>query len=572
MAGRTAGLRLADDGHVLLAYPLWAIRLALWWLLSLPRRLRRPPARVAFLLEAPPPEPPSPRRPFWQRFLGPQPMSVQDLARALRGLAAAAPRVHTVVLHLRPVTLSQAQVDALADVLAEVRAAGVRVACWAANYSADTYRLACAADEVLLQPGGLVAPLGLAREYVFLAETLERVGVSLDLLQVSPYKTAGDMLTRRQLSPEAREMADWLADAAFEETVSAIGAGRGLDVAAARALVDASPFTDEQALAAGAIDAIVGEEELPSRLGGPVQGWATARRRLPRPRPIRPGRYVGLIRVEGMILDGRSRRTPMRPPLAPPLLFGDQCGDLTVVEQARALTVDRRVGAVVLWVDSGGGSASASEAMAAALAQLARHKPLVAAMGAVAASGGYYVTTPAQRVYAHPGTVTGSIGVLAGKLVATGLLQHLLLHRDVVKRGANTTMWSSMEPFSEVERRKVGELIDRSYRLFLERVAAARHRTPGEIEPVAGGRVWTGRQALERGLVDELGGLDRAVAEARRLAGMAPNAPLREVRQARRDLGPPLPATGPAVIEHALLGLAALRGAGAWWLSPLVAD
>src|SRR5207302_8867681 len=224
-----------------------------------------------------------------------------------------------------------------------------------------------------------------------------------------------------------------------------------------------------------------------------VRPWAAARRRLPVAGPYPPGRVVGLIRVEGTIVDGRSRQAPFRPPLALPLLFQDQCGDLTVVEQARALAQDRRVGAVVLWVDSPGGSASASEAIAAALAALGRRKPLVAAMGSVAASGGYYVTTPARRVFAHPGTLTGSIGVIAGKVVADGLLDRLLIRREVVKRGEHATMFDAEQPFTDEERARLRQLIDRSYRLFLQRVADGRGRPAEAIEPVAGGRGWTGR-------------------------------------------------------------------------------
>jgi protease-4 len=192
-------------------------------------------------------------------------------------------------------------------------------------------------------------------------------------------------------------------------------------------------------------------------------------------------------------------------------------------------------------------------------------------MGSVAGSGGYYVTTPADRVIAHPGTLTGSIGVLAGKVVAGGLLDLLLVGRELVQRGEHAAMWGPEAPFTEAERRKMRELIDRSYRLFLERVAAARGRSVAEIEPVAGGRVWTGRQALEHGLVDELGGLRRAVAEARRLGGLREDAPVRDVRRGRRDLLPE-PTAAAAALDHALRALAALRQAGVWWISPLVGE
>lgn len=553
---------------MLVAYPVWLIRLTIWWLRSLPRRLRRPPAYVAFLVETPPREPPAEPIPLWQRLLGRPPVSLHDLMAQVRRVTAA-PATAGVVLHLRPLPLSAAQVDALRELIAEVRGAGKRVVCWAPSYVGSTYEVACAADEVLLQPGGHVAPLGVARDYVFLAEALQRIGLEADLLPVSPYKTAGDALSKRGFTPEAREMAGWLADAAFGQLVAAVAAGRNLDEAAARALVDGSPYTDKEALDAALVDAVLVEDELPGRLQGRVMSFRAARARLPGPRPGRPGRYVALLRVEGLIVDGRSRRAPVRPPLRPPLLFEDQCGDLTVVEQVRAIGQNRRVGAAVLWVDSGGGSAIASEAIAAALTSLAREKPLVAAMGAVAASGGYYVTTPAARVFARPGTLTGSIGVLGGKMVAGGLLDRLLLHRETVQRGRHAAMEGVDQPYTEAERRKVRGHIARTYQLFLDRVAAARGRPKSEIEQVAGGRVWTGRQAWERGLVDGLGGLEDAAAEARRLAGLRADAPLRDVSGGRRDLPSP-PATVPAMLEHALWAAAALDGAPAWLLCPLV--
>jgi protease-4 len=406
---------------------------------------------------------------------------------------------------------------------------------------------------------------------VFLADALARVGMQADLLQITPYKTAGDALTKRGFTPEAREMAEWLADAGFAALVEAVMAGRRRSEEEALRLVDDSPYTDDVALREAVVDATVSEEELPARVGAALPGLSQARRRLPGSRPARPGRYVALIRVEGTIVDGRSRRAPFKPPVRPPLLFEDQCGDLTVVQQARALAANRRVGAVVLWVESGGGSATASEAMAAAMKALAGRKPLVAAMGSVAASGGYYVATPAATVFAEPGTLTGSIGVLAGKLVAGSLLDRLLVHRDPVQRGAHAGMFDPDRPFSDAERRKLRESIERSYRIFLERVADSRHREVGEIEPAAGGRVWTGRQALEHGLVDHLGGLRRAVAEARSLGGLPPDAPLRELSTGRRDV-PPALATPPAALEHALEAVAAFNRAATWWLCPITPD
>lgn len=550
-----------------MAWIVYVVRYVFWLAGRLRRRFRTPPPYVSFLLEGPSPEVPDPPGPRWRRLLGRPQRSQYDFAGQLR-VVMDDPRVRGVVLHLRAASYSPAQAETLAGLIGELRAAGKRVVCWASSYTTATYRVACVADEILIQPGGQVANLGFRRRYLFLADALDRAGVEADMLQVSPYKTAADVLTRREMSAEAREMAGWLADSHFDELVAAIASGRRIEAVSARALVDGSPYTDLQAKQAGAVDDIVGEEALPARLGAEVRPFDGAGRAMRIPPPLPPGRYVGLLRIEGMILDGRSRRAPVRPPFPIPFLFEEQAGDVTVVQQARQLARDRRAAAVLLWVDSGGGSATASEAMAAALTELAARKPLVAVMGSVAGSGGYYVVTPAHRVFAQPGTLTGSIGVLGGKVVMGRLLDRLLLNREVVARGAHATMFEPDRPFSDQERARLGEWIARVYQLFLDRVSRGRQRPVAQIEPIAGGRVWTGRQALDRGLIDELGGLPQALAAARRLGGLPPRAPLREL-PLRGEVAPLQPAVGGA-LEHALRAAAAFNHAGAWLLCPLI--
>lgn len=552
-----------------MGWVVFAWRYLRWTLGGLRSRWARVPPYVAFLIEGAEPALPPPPGPWWRRFLGARGRSVHELAEQMR-VAAGDSRVRGVVLHLRLVRLSDADAETLAGLIAEVRRSGTRVLCWASSYTASTFRVACAADEVLLQPGGQVGPLGHARGYVFLADALGRVGVEADVVQVSPYKTAGDALARSSMSDAAREMANWLADAEQQELVAAIAEGRGLPAARARELVDAAPFTDREAVAHRLVDGILAEEALPARVTADVAYWHDVGGRLRHPPPRRPRRrYVGVIRIQGMIVDGRTRRLPARPPLPVPLVFEDQTGDLSVVQQARRLARDRRAAAVLVWIDSPGGSASASEAIHAALHEVALRKPLVAAMGTVAASGGYYVATAARRVFAQPGTLTGSIGVLAGKLVLGGLLDRLLVGREIVQRGAFAGLDSSERRWDGAERAKMQEAVGRTYELFLERVAQARGRPVTAIEPVAGGRVWTGRQALQHGLVDELGDLDRALAATRKLAGLPADAPILELGGGT-DV-PPLPATSPAAtISHALHAAAMFDHPGVWLLSPLL--
>jgi protease-4 len=284
-----------------------------------------------------------------------------------------------------------------------------------------------------------------------------------------------------------------------------------------------------------------------------------------RPAPtLRRGKYVALIRIEGTIVDGRSARSPVRPPIDVPLVGDERAGDLTVVQLARQVASDRRAAAVVMYVNSRGGSATASEAMRLALAVIAARKPVVAVMGPVAGSGGYAVSTPATWIVARPSTITGSIGVLSGKIVTGGLFGKLLFNRETVAFGDHATMNSDERPFNDEEKAILEREIDHIYGQFLQSVATSRKITVDELKPIAQGKVWTGRQALERKLVDELGGLDAGARKARQLAGLKPGVPIREVRGPKRVI-PPLPAPPPAAgwLGYLLEGLAMVNRAPA---------
>ena len=294
-------------------------------------------------------------------------------------------------------------------------------------------------------------------------------------------------------------------------------------------------------------------------------------------RPRRPafpaGRHVALIPIEGLIFDGESRRTPVPLPIPLPLVGEARSGDLTVVQAIRRAQRDARVGAVVVYVDSPGGSPFASEAMLGALIALNEHKPVVVAMGAVAASGGYYVAVPGRRVFAQPSTITGSIGVVSAKIVTRGLLDRFALRRETLHRGRHALLASPERAYTPEERALVWAHIGRTYDLFLDRVASGRGMTTAEVDAVGGGRVWTGRQALEHGLVDELGGLPAALAYARRLAGIRGDAPPLVIAGGGRQWLPPLVEAvpnGAGAVAYALDALAMLGSGAPLLISPLV--
>ena len=518
----------------------------LWWLVSsLRRSIGRPPEFVVFVIEEDLPALPDPPRPFWQRFASRQRLSVRELGERFDAIGRDS-RIKGVVLHLRQAGMSMATLQDLRELVARLRAANKRVVAWATTYTTGTYYLACACDEIVLMPSGIVQPLGFASTGAFLADGLARFGIAADFIQVSPYKSAADPLTKSRMTPEFREQVTWLLGSQHSELVQAIAGARKLDEDGARKLIDCSPYGDDVAVDQHAVDAVLTEEDLPAHVGGRVGTWERAQAKMRQPRPrLRAGRYVALLRIEGTIIDGRSGRLPVQQPVDIPLVGEARAGDLSVVQVARQVAGDKRAAAAVLYVNSRGGSSTASEAMRYALARIASRKPLVVVMGPVAGSGGYDVAMPGAWIVARPGTLTGSIGVLGGKIVAGGVWDKLLVNRETVAEGRHVTMYSDEARFTDEEREIVTKEIDRVYEGFLEVVAASRKMSRDELEPIAQGKVWTGRQALERRLVDELGGLDAGIKKARELASLPASTPAREVRGPRRWAPPvaePVPA------------------------------
>jgi protease-4 len=537
----------------------------LWWLISSIRRsIGRPPEYVVFVLEENLPALPDSPRAFWQRFVARPRLSLQELGERFEAIGRD-PRIKGVVLHLRPAGMPMATIEDLREIIGGLRKAGKRVVAWAPFYTTGTYYLACACDEILLMPGGMIQALGFASTGMFLADGLARFGISADFVQVSPYKSAADPLTKSKMSDELREQITWLLDSQYKELVTAITASRRLDEAGAKRLIDRSPYSDDVVVEEHAVDRVIGEEDLPAYLHGRIGTWERASSKMRTPAPSFPGgKYVAVIRIEGTILDGRSGRLPIKPPIDIPMLSEDRAGDLSVVPLARQVAADRRAAAVVLYVNSRGGSSTASEAMRQALSVVASRKPLVVVMGPIAGSGGYDVATPGSWIVARPSTLTGSIGVLGGKIVTGGLWTRLLFNRETVAFGDHATMNNDERPFSKEEREILASEIDHLYRGFLDVVAHSRKMTPDEVHPIAQGKVWTGRQALERKLVDEMGGLKAGLVKARQLAGLPADAPMREARAPKRMVPPLAEATtAGGWLGYLLEGLALLNRAPA---------
>jgi protease-4 len=555
-------------------YLFYGIRNLFRMLSNLFRRLGKAPDYVMFTLEGEYPEVWDPPGNFIQRRLRPPRTSLQDFAEQFR-IIAEDPRVSGIILHLRQLEMDQARLESLRDLILELRQSGKRVIAWATSYSPATYFIACTADEILLQPGGSIAPIGLQRTYPYFAESLEKIGVKGDFIQISPYKSAMDIFTRKDMSDEVREMSNWLIDSAFTQMIAAIASGRGIAEEEARTLVDNTPCIDLKAVEKGVVDKTISEEDLPEYLkqdDKPTRlvTWEEANSRLFR-RPLpRPGRYIALMTIEGSIIDGESSRPPIKPPIPIPMLMQPRAGDLSVVQTARKALRDKRAAAVVLYVNSGGGSATSSEAMRAALEKINNEKPLIVSMGPVAGSGGYWVSTPGRHIMAQPATITGSIGVLSGKIVLGEMLDKLLFGRETISRGEHILFYDGEKPFRDDEQAMLWESIDRIYDQFLDIVSDSRKKSREDVDAIGKGRVWTGKQALENGLVDELGGLDRALAKARQMAGLHERAPVRMILPDKRKIPPT--ATAASALEYALEGARMFRWGTPLLLCPILWD
>jgi protease-4 len=257
-----------------------------------------------------------------------------------------------------------------------------------------------------------------------------------------------------------------------------------------------------------------------------------------------------MMGIEGLIIDGSSQQPPLEPPIPIPFGFEKRAGDMSVTQVARRVLADRRAAALVVYVDSRGGSATASESMSASLRKVAEKKPVVIVMGPVAASGGYYVATPGKWIMAQPNTITGSIGVLYGKLAIGEMLKKIFINRDLISRGEAALFLDPEQTWSEAQYGKIWNSVNRIYSLFVERVADSRNMSTEAVDTVGGGRVWTGRQALQHKLIDELGGLDNAIEKARELAGLREDAAVRIYYPDKVPVPPIVEPT--AVINYAL--------------------
>lgn len=384
------------------------------------------------------------------------------------------------------------------------------------------YYLATACDRVFLMPNSPLDLTGLASYEMFLRGTLDKIGAYPDLYHIGDYKTASNQLTETTFTRAHREMAESLNRDLFDQLVRGIADGRKKPDADVRSLIDQGPFLPEAAREAGLVDALAYEDQIDDLVPGAnhemrlVEGDQYARVR-PAARP-RTAPRVGVIYVEGTIASGRSGFDP---------IYGNISGSDSIVEQIRQARADQSLRALVVRIDSPGGSTIASDVIWRELLITRRQKPnrpIIVSMSDLAASGGYYIATPANAIVAQPGTLTGSIGIFGGKITTGGAYKKLGMNVEPVSEGRNADMNSPVRRYNAGERAKVEQQLRAFYDQFLEKVAAARGLSKTQVDALGQGRVWTGKQAKAVGLVDELGGLETALTLAKRQAKIAEDA------------------------------------------------
>jgi len=453
------------------------------------------------------------------QLIGRNVTTVRSFVESLR-LAKRDPRITGVLLV--PSSFESpfwAKVQELRDAVLDFRKSGKIVVAFL-EYGGDReYYLASAADRVFLLPTSALDLTGVASYEVFLRGTLDKLGAYADFLQIGAYKTAVNQLTEKGFTPAHREMTEALNADMYAQLVRGIAAARKKTEAEIRLLLDQGPFAPEDAVRTGLVDALAYEDQLDDRVPQLRQGGDMRRvegndyqRVTPRSLGVRPQSRIALVYASGVIASGKSGYDPGN---------GVVVGSDTFVEQLRRLRNDDAIKAIVLRVDSPGGSSVASDVMWRELMITRDQKPsrpLVISMSDLAASGGYYISVPGHVIVAQPGTLTGSIGIFAGKFVIDGTLGKVGVTTQTVKSGKNADIYSPFARFSPEQREKVGQYMEGFYKSFITKVADGRHSTTDRIDAVAQGRVWTGAQAKDRGLVDVLGGLDTAVSIAKERA------------------------------------------------------
>lgn len=509
-----------------------------------------PPAKVVQLeLKLHSVEDPAPAMPFVDA-----PYNFREFMALVRQ-AASDKEVDGVLLKPGPYEVGFARLLEMREALLRLRASGKKVFVYMESLTTPDLVLASVADRISMPESGTVFLPGLAIEMLYWKRLLEKVHVRFDVIHIGEYKSAGENFVRDSMSPELKESLDPILDEFYESMVNAIAEGRRMPPEAVKKAIDKGIHNAKDAQAAGLVDRVEYEDQFksgmkaffPDRKLRLKKDYALPGKKAQKLDPNNPMAAFSML----MSMFGGSGRE--KPPEGPkvavvyctgPIVSGKSrygwrgevaaMGSETICEAIDKAAADEEVKAIVLRVNSPGGSGLASDMIWRAIGRAKEKKPVVASMGDVAASGGYYISMNAHAIVAEPQTVTGSIGVVGMVPVLDGLLRWVGVDPQRLTRGARAPGFLTSQGLSEEDREVLRGFMKAFYDDFVAKVAAGRGRAPADVELLARGRIWTGRKAKEIGLVDELGGLDRAIALARERAGLAPDATVHILESPRR--------------------------------------
>ncbi len=450
-----------------------------------------------------------------QAFLGAPELSLLSLHEALDA-AGKDEHVDAVLLKIGAHRVGRGVAEEIRGLVAALRSSGKRTIAFLSQPDSESYLIASAADEVILERAALFDVRGIRLSSMFLGKTLARYGVEADFVRVGSFKGAYEQLVRSTPTPEFEAAMESLVDSLYESLIRAIASSRERQQDAIGSAIDAAPLTPQEAIAQGLVDHVLFEDELKAHidktLGRSELHFESAQSFLSRwHRAVdRDRASIALIALEGTIVDGDSGRLS---------LVGNVSGADTIVDAIRSAEEDDAVSAIVLYINSPGGGVGASERIWRAVTQA--HKPVAAYIAGVGASGGYYAAAAADVIFAQEMSLTGSIGIFGGKFVAAELLDSQEVGVHTYSRGARASMFDLSRRFNADEKTALARTMQKSYDTFVERVTRGRRLERSEVERAADGRVWSGVQARTLGLVDHIGGLADAIGELEERAGVS---------------------------------------------------
>jgi len=464
--------------------------------------------------------------------------SLDDMVRRI-DTAASDEDVSALVLRIGSLYVGSGQVNELRDAIARVRKSGKPVYATFEMAESGQYLVAAAADEVLMPPSGMLLLPGVRMEMMFFKGLLDKVGVEYEVMQMGKYKGAGEPYSRTRMSPALRESLEAIADDRYENLLATLAADRELDKAQVKEILDHGLFTAEAAKEAGLVDELVYRDGIEKLIAGKlgVDEVQFVKNYGKKKVDADFSGVTGMMKFMQLVFGGEPKKAatvkkkiavvyavgPIMTGQSASSLFGGQVlGSTTLVEALREAEKDKNVVAIVLRIDSPGGSAVASDLIWREVTRI--EKPIIASMGDVAGSGGYYIAMGADKILAEPGTITGSIGVISAKPAMGGLFEKIGITTDVISRGERAGLFSLTETMSPEDRKVMQELLEETYDQFVSKAAEGRKMDRDDLEALAQGRVYTGRMAAENGLIDGVGTLADAVIAAKKAAGLKADA------------------------------------------------